>query len=297
MMAGTGFDTVPPVRQWAETHRMLYLPSFATEKGLSSLKFSFEPAPSVEQFGAVAGRYVGAHFPKDVGVVWRNSPNWQGGRDRFVAEVKARGGNVPSNANIPVTQNQGNYSSVIKALKDANIKTVLGWINVLEFAQLEEQAAQQNYFPRWVVAGFNLVTDTVGGDINGSKGPPAIGIWVTPEYHSGEITGYWKDEVAVMRAAYAEFDSGHTVTDTDWQGWLAFKQLTQMFKDCGQDCTRNKLAGMYLSGYKTKMSPLCQVDFARGKGKVGSFAFNIWKAVQRGSANGWQQIETCKESF
>lgn len=296
MTAGVGFDTVPAVRDWAETHSMLYLASFATEKKLFDLTHSFEGPPSVEQFGAVAGRFVGAKYPHKVGVIWRNSPNWQGGRDRFRQEVAKKGGSVE--VDLPVQQNKGDYSNEIKAMKDAKLQTVLAWINVLEFDQLEAQAASQNFYPRWVLAGFNLVTDTVGQDISGEHGPPAIGIWVTPEYHDGDMSAAsYYPEVKAMRDAYVKYDPNHKIVDTDWQAWLAFKQITKMFVDCGRDCTRNKLAGMWLSGYKTQLAPLCVTDFARGRGKIGSFAFNFWHAVKRGDAYGWQQDYSCKEDF
>ena len=100
-----------------------------------------------------------------------------------------------------------------------------------------------------------------------------------------------------MRAAYDKYDSGHTVTDTDWQVWLAFRAFDQIFLDCGKDCTRNKLAGMFLSGYKLKQDPLCAIDFARGKGKIGSFAFDLMEGTVRGSNSGWKQVATCAESF
>lgn len=295
MMAGVGFDTVPAVRSWADDNKLLYLHSFATEKGLYESKYSFEFPPSVEQFGKVAGDYVGAKIGGKIGVLWRNSPNWQGGRDRFVASVKAKGGKIV--ADLPVTQNKGDYSAEIRALQGSGAQTVLAWINVLEFVQLEKQAAAQGYFPRWVTATFNLVTDTLGSDIDGSRGPAAIGLWVTPEYHNGTISEPWKDEVARMRAAYAKYDSGHTITDVDWQAWLAFKQVTQLLRDCGKDCTRNKVAGMMLSGYKAQLDPLCDVDFARGRGKLGSFAFNVMQVVNRGGTIGWKQVETCKDRF
>jgi len=295
MMSGVGFDTVPAVRQWAEQNHKLYFASFATEHGLYNLKYTFQFSPSVEHFGDVAGNYVKSKYPGgSVGVVWRNSPNWQGGRDAFEKEVKSKGAKV---TDLPVSQNQGSYTNEILALKAAKATTVLAWVNVLEFAQLEKQAAQQSYYPRWVVAGFNLVTDTVGADINGSHGPPAVGIWVTPEYHNGDTTSPWAPEMKIMRAAYAKYDSGHTITDTDWQAWLAFKETTRLLADCGKDCTKNKLAGMLLGGYKSAVNPLCAVDFARGRGKLGSFGFNIWKAVSRSGGSGWQQTDACKESF
>ncbi|HET6794677.1 MAG TPA: ABC transporter substrate-binding protein [Acidimicrobiales bacterium] len=295
MTAGVGFDTVPAVRQWAEQNHVLYLSSFATENGLYNLRYTFQLQPSVEQFGAVAGRYVAARYPGKVGVIWRNSPNWQGGRDSFEAAVRAKGSKVV--ADVPVQENQGDYTQAILAMQSAGAQTVLAWVNVLEFDQLEKQAAAQGYHPRWVTATFNLVTQTLGHDIDGSNGPAAVGLWVTPEYHNGDTTSPWSGEEKVMQQAYARYDAKHTITDTDWQAWLAFKQLARMLSDCGQDCTRNKLAGMLLAGYKVDLAPLCTEDFSRGRGRLGSFAFDVSEATNRSGTVGWKQVATCAESF
>ena len=294
--AGVGFDTVPAVRQWAEQNKMLYLASFATENGLYGLKYTFEPQPSVEHFGEVAGNYIAAKHPGKIGVIWRNSPNWQGGRDHFEAAVKAKGSKIV--ADVPVQQNQGDYTSAILAMQSAGAETVFAWVNVLEFAQLEKQANAQGYHPRWVTATFNLVTDTLGHDVDGSNGhPPAVGLWVTPEYHNGDTSSPWSGEEKAMQAAYAKYDSGHTITDTDWQVWLAFRAFDQILLDCGKDCTRNKLAGMFLAGYKLQQDPLCAIDFSRGKGRLGSFEFNVMEGTNRNGTAGWKQVETCKETF
>src|SRR5207302_590980 len=191
-----------------------------------------------------------------------------------------------------VSENQGDYSQEILALQAAGAQTVLAWVNVLEFAQLEKQAADQGYHPRWVTATFNLVTDTLGDDVDGTNGPATVSLWVTPEYHNGDNESPWSKEENVMRAAYAKYDGGHTITDTDWQVWVAFKQVTQIFNDCGKDCTRNKLSGMFLSGYKLNQDPLCPVDFARGKGKIGSFAFDVMEGTVRNGGSGWKQVAT-----
>lgn len=300
MMSGVGFDTVPAVRDWAEKNKQLYLASFSTENGLYNLKYTFEFAPTVEQFGKVAGNWAGTKYKGDdanLGVVWRNSPNWQGGRDNFKAAATAKGAKIVSD--IAVQQNQGDYSSVILQLRQKGAKTVLAWVNVLEFAQLERQAAAQGYFPRWITAAFNLVTDTVGDDVDGSNGhPAAVGLWVTPAYPADKGVA-WAGEAAEMEAAYRKYrPSKKSVNDVDWQVWLAFKQVTQLFNDCGRDCSRNKLAGMMLSGYKTQLQPLCQVDFGgRGKGKVGSFALNVMEAFDRSGTPGWKQVATCREDF
>ena len=52
-----------------------------------------------------------------------------------------------------------------------------------------------------------------------------------------------------MLDAYAQYDSGHPADDIDWMTWLAFKQLTDLFKTCGNNCNRNDTAGIFNSGW------------------------------------------------
>jgi ABC-type branched-subunit amino acid transport system substrate-binding protein len=227
--------------------------------------------------------------------VWRNSPNWQGGRDTFESTIKQRGGKVV--ADVPVQENQGDYTAAILQLKNSGAQTVLAWMNVLEFVQLEKQAAVQGYHPRWVTAAFNLVTDSLKTDVDGTHGPAAVGLWVTPEFHNGDTTSPWSGEEKAMAAAYATYDAGHAITDTDWQTWLAFRAIAGMLTDCGRDCSRNKLAGMFLSGYKGQAAPLCPVDFSRGNGRIGGFALNVMEGTNRAGKSGWKQVATCAERF
>jgi ABC-type branched-subunit amino acid transport system substrate-binding protein len=290
-----GIDTAPAVRQWAEANHWLYLSPFSTDSGLSKLRYTFEIQPSIEDVGDVLGRYVAKHWPGGSdGVVWRNTSNWQGGRDHFEAIVKARGARI---TDLPISENQGNYTNEVLALKAARATSALAVMNPTELIQLEKQAAEQNYYPRWINATLDLTTDALGSDIDGSRGPAAIGFWFVPEYHNGDATEPWSPEERAMEAAYHTYDSSHTPNDIDWFNWLTFKQLGRMLRDCGRDCTRNKIAGMFLAGYRTTVNPLCPVDFARGHGKIGSFAMNIAEVVRRTSGVGWQQVESCRDRF
>jgi len=145
---------------------------------------------------------------------------------------------------------------------------VLAWINVLEYAQLEKQAAQQGYFPRWVVAGFNLVTDTVGMTSTVRRASPRR-IWVTPEYHNGTLPSAWAG-TSFMRDAYA-----NTTPDTPSPNRLAGLARVQSTTRCSRlrkDCTRNKVAGMMLSGYPQQCRR-CAISTSSGRGKLGSFDF------------------------
>ena len=290
-----GVDTAPGVRQWAEENHQLYLSPLSTESGFSRLRYSFGIQPSVEQLGLVLARYVAAHWPGgSAGIVWRNSPNWKGARDTAKRVLASKGARI---TDLPITERQGNYTNEVLALKRAKATTVLAAMSPVELIQLEKQAAEQGYYPRWGTATLNLTTDTIGDEMDGSKGPPAVAVIWTPEYHNGDATSPWSGEQKAMRAAYAKYDSDHTPNDIDWINWLTFKLLAQMFRDCGRDCTRNKLAGMFLSGYNANPTPLCPIDFARGGGKLGSFAFNVSTVVRRNGAAGWKQVETCKERF
>ena len=298
MVGGIGFDTAPAVRQFAEQNDMLYLSSFATESDIGRYQRSFTFVPSIERLGLVAGQYAAAANPgARFAVVWRNSPNWQGGRDQFRAAVEAAGGTVV--ADVAVEKDQGDYTNAILTLKRSGADVVLGWVNVLEFAQLETQAAIQNYFPQWVVAGFNLVTDTVGHDIAGSRGPAAIGVWVTPPFPADPGADY-QAEIDRMRATYQQYrpQSAGSLTDTHWQFWLFSAGLHQLLLDCGPDCTRDRLAGMLLDGYQQPATAVsCPVDFRRGGGRLGGFSVDIYRAVTDGDGARWSSDVRCAEGF
>jgi ABC-type branched-subunit amino acid transport system substrate-binding protein len=297
MVGGIGFDTAPAVRQFAEQNDMLYLSSFATESDVSRYRRSFSFVPSIERFGLLAGQYAAKQNPgKRFGVVWRNSPNWQGGRDQFRAAVERAGGTVV--ADLPVEKDQGDYTNTILSLKRSGAQVVLGWVNVLEFAQLETQAVMQGYRPQWVVAGFNLVTDTLGHDIDGTRGPAAIGVWVTPPF-PGDPGNPYEPQIQQMRDAYQRYrpQSADSLTDTHWQFWLFSMGLHRLLLDCGRDCSRNRLAGMLLAGYHVDEPPGCPVDFRKGGGRLGGFALDVYTAVPAGSSARWSSTVRCAEGF
>ena len=297
MVGGIGFDTAPAVRQFAERNDMLYLSSFATEADVGRYTRSFSFVPSIERLGLLAGQYAAKENPgKKFAVVWRNSPNWQGGRDQFRAAVEATGGKVV--ADLPVEKDQGDYTNTILSLKRSGAEVVLGWVNVLEFAQLETQAVIQGYRPQWVVAGFNLVTETLGHDIDGTRGPAAIGVWVTPPF-PGDPGAPHQAEIARMRATYQQHrpQSANVLNDTHWQFWLFSMGLHRVLLDCGADCSRNRLAGMLLAGYQVDEPPGCPVDFARGGGRLGGFSLDIYRAVPSGSTARWSSVVRCAEGF
>jgi ABC-type branched-subunit amino acid transport system substrate-binding protein len=297
MGGGVGFDTVPAVRAFAEQNDMLYLSSFATEADISRYQRSFSAVLSVERFGQIIGEFAAAKFPgAKVGVVWRNSPNWQGGRDRFLATARERGLQIV--ADIPVEKDQGDYTNAILRLRDAGAQVVFGWINVLEFTQFEVQARVQDLTPTWLVAGANLLTDTLGHDVDGTKGSQAYGFWPGAVYPPEPGASY-QAEIDRMLAAYHKYRPAKDgkVGETEWQFWLASRQLHGLLDLCGRDCSRNKLAGILLDLGPTKADPLCPIDFRRGGGHLGGFALDVWKAVPDGDGSRWTTEAHCAEGF
>jgi branched-chain amino acid transport system substrate-binding protein len=291
MTGGVGFDTVPAVRQWVENNRMIYLSSFATESDPASLTYTYSLVSTVEQFGHVAGSYVADNPEGPVAAVWRNSPNWKGGRDAFEAVMDSAGIEVV--ADVPVQQGQEDFTSIIDALQRSGAETVLGWISAPEFLQLAGQSAQQGYFPRWVTAAFNIVPQVMGPAADGTFGSPMIGLWVTPEYHQGATDSYAADEIAVMEEAFALYrPDKEQLNDVVWQVWLTMKQIDQLLTDCGPDCDRNRLLHMLESGYQAEIEPTCGLAFGADD-YVGSDALNVMRATTRGEVTGWEQIVTC----
>jgi hypothetical protein len=102
-----------------------------------------------------------------------------------------------------------------------------------------------------------------------------------------------------MLAAFAKYrpSKNGKVNDVDWQVWLYFRQLHRLLDDCGRDCSRNRIAGMFHAGYRADVPPACPIDFARGGGRLGGFAIDIFKAVPNGAGARWSGVAHCQERF
>ncbi len=299
ILSGVGFDVIPAVREWAETNRQLYFHSMATEDGAKDKNFSFAVAPTLQTMGRQIAQFLSTnHKGKSFAVLSRNSPNWDGALDTFKAELKKRGHEVV--AERRVNNGQTSYLAEITELRQecpAAECVVFANENVLNFAQIYQQAEGQGYRPRWFNYGFQLVNDTLG---SGAARDPAVQAWYpTPAFDLyNEIEQPWWDEIQRMKAAYEKYRPQKEPNDVDWMFWVTFKALHRMLLDCGADCTRNALVGMLLDGYQATVDPLCEANFAEGHNHFGAWQANIYESVTHsryGAA--WKQIETCKASF
>jgi branched-chain amino acid transport system substrate-binding protein len=294
-----GSDVIPPVRQWAEQNKELYLYGFTVRAGSQKYRYSFTNTISSEDLSSVIADLAADKLPgKKVGIVWRNSSNFQPARDRFVAEIKKRGGDVV--ADVPVAQNQGSYNQEILTLQQKGAEVVY----VLEdaFTQLAiiRQGKSQQYNPHWMVFGFNVQTKGLGND---ALNPPLMGSNLAPPYECRHFDGPYASygaEIKVFEAAYAKYSPNTDLCgiagDVAWQSWVEFKNMAGLFVACGRDCTRDRFAGVMESGYTGTTGAACPVNFS-GDGHHGGFRADLFEAYAVSSGNAaWRPIRRCVQA-
>jgi hypothetical protein len=300
LLGGIGFDQIPAVRQWAEQNHMLYLHHVATTENTAGLRYSFSALPSVEELGRQMGQLAAWKFSgKKVGIIYRNSSNWSPGVTTFEQVVKAAGMQIVGS--YPVTINQGNYTQEVAQLHAKGAQLVFAWENALSSIEILKQAQAQNYHPAWLVAAFNIITNTLGSsaldqDMWGATAWDAY----DPGYYGGGFASYAAD-IKEFEAEYKHYDPGASLGgdggDLLFDTWESWRFLADLFKTCGPDCTRNKMAGLLLAGYHKTVPPNCPVDFRRGDHHHGGYLFDVLHAVRdpNGRAN-WVPVERCVPS-
>jgi len=288
ILGGIGFDQIPAVRNWAEQNKQLYMHHIAVGAGGENKQYSFTPQPTVEQVGVASGELIVAkHRSKKVGIVYRNSENWDPGFKTGQAYMKSNGVDVV--AALPVERNASVYSSQIIALQSDGAEVVWVWENALAAAELIKQAHNQGYHPTFVVFPFQTTLDVLADDTYRS---PIDGLSTWPAYKPGGYSGPasfpgtgYQEEIARFEAAMREYRPGVAPNDILWQVWLANKGIEDMLQKCGRDCTRNKLAGLIMA-YRGTVVPNCPVDFPRGGGHRGGF--NVFMSQEAFNPGGGQ---------
>jgi branched-chain amino acid transport system substrate-binding protein len=294
-----GSDVIPPVRVWAEQNKELYLYGFTLRKGSENFRYSFSGGISQEDLSLVIADLAVKKFPgKKVGIVYRNSSNFQPGRDAFKAHITRSGGKVV--ADIPVTKSQGSYSSEIIALQQSGAEVVFILEDAVTQLNVVKQAKTQQYNPQWLLFTFNIQTQTLGGD---ALNPPIQGANLAPAYECHTFDGpyaSYADEIRTFEAAYAKYSPNTDLCgiagDIAWGGWIGFKGMAALFEACGPNCTRNRFAGVMESGYKAKIGAACPVDFSRDS-HHGVWSADLMEAYQgpRGRA-AFRNTQRCVEA-
>lgn len=298
-IGGIGFDQIPAVRKFAEDNKMFYVHHIARQD--LAKRYSFSPLPTVEQIGDLAAQWVGAHFKgKKVGIIYRDSENWDTGRTTFINRLKKLGSNAIV-AQRGVIKNQGSYVTELNELRTKGSELVFVWENALAATAIVQEAKSQNWSPQFLIFPFNTTTDAVGDQ---ALTPPIHGISTWPAYSPGDYSGpfaSYANEIKRMESVYDERRPGITVTDIHWMVWLSYRDLHRMLLACGKDCTRNKLLGLFLWKKYTyeEVAPSCPVDYTRN-GHVGGFWASMFTAYRKPNGSvGWRHIpgSVCKDSF
>jgi hypothetical protein len=302
LLGGIGFDQIPSVRIWAEQNRMLYLHHVATEKDADKLRYSFAPLPTVEDAGRLFGDlYLRKFSGKKLGILHRGSVFWDPGYFAFRARLRQAGqeGNIVYER--PVQQNQGSYANELVGAKSAGAEVMWSWENALDTPEMIKQAKAQRWDPPWLVFPFNLELTVLGND---ALNPPLVGVAAWPAYTKGQYGGAfasYAEDIREFERQYAKFrpgtDLGGAGGDLLFLNWVAQKALYQQFLDCGKDCTRNRFAGMMLTGYKKTVSPNCPADWSRVP-RRGGFGMEIFEAAAGpGGRPMWQPLARCVERY
>jgi len=323
VLGGIGFDQDPVVRSLAEQDHFLYLYTMADDGSQGngppkSYKYSFTAAPSIETVGTWMGeaavkqaasdtKNLGDHY----GAVYVNDPNWIGGYNTFRRYLDTHGGKSVDGDSYTMGSGADNsqFNTDITLMQAHNVKTVYLWMNAVGADEFVQTASSQGFHPAYVTPdGFDLVTGTVGESMDDKSGSVrgALGGWITPAFDpKNSSVPYWSAEKEMLDA-YNAYDNGHQPDDIDWQAWLAFKSVTDLFKLCGTDCNRNDIAGIFDSGLSASTPPLCNTDF-RANHNFGGKYMNLWRATRvpyispdypsASQHTVWKQITTCADKF
>lgn len=301
-LGGIGFDQIPAVRQWAEQNHELYVHHVVTKAGSRGLKYSFTSLPSEEQLGIWAGQLAVQKFRgKKVGILYRQSPNWQSGHDLFLQTIR---GKLTVLGVRPVQKNQGNYTQDVAALRDADV--IFAWENALGTVEMIKAAQAQQMHPAWVVFPFNLQTGTLR---DSSLDQPLYGIAAWDAYdfgnHGGPYAAYGED-LKTFEAAYRQYDpeanlEGHAGApalggDILYLTWQGYRGLAGVFAACLPNCTRNKMVAALLL-YNRSAHGYCPVDFTRGDGHHGGWLGSTFEVYDGPNGPAWRPLQRCRESF
>ena len=304
LLGGIGFDQIPNVRMWAEQNRMLYVHHIATEQGAAGLKYSFAPLPTVEEAGRMFGDlYLHKFSGKKVGILHRNSVYWDPGWQAFHKRLREAGQESNIVSESGVKQNQGSYAKELADARGQGAEVMWSWENALDTPEMIKQAKSQQWSPNWMVFPFNveLTALQANGD---ALNPPITGVAAWPAYTKGQYGGAfapYADDIKEFEREYQTYDPGVDLGgaggDLLFLNWVGQKQLYQQLLDCGKDCTRNKFAGMMLTGYKAHVSPNCPADWSRVPHR-GGFAWDIFETFKDSAGNSaWQPLARCVERY
>jgi hypothetical protein len=301
LLGGIGFDQIPAVRNWAEANHMLYIHHTATVEGTANQHYSFTALPSTEKMGEMFAELVAARYKgKKIGIIKRNSPNWEPGVTAFKALAKKY--NIQIVAERAVEKNQGSYTQELLDMQNHGAQVVWLWENALASTQIVKQSKAQRYNPQFLLFPFNLTSQTLNND---AMDPPMVGVAMYPAYSYQDYSGTFARYASDMKEFEAEYKKYRPNADLSGLGgdllflnWTGMKGLGILLQKCGPDCTRNKMVDIMTSLKLSAPFPAsCDVDFTRpGFPRMGGFSVNVMQTYRAPSGDvNWRNTDTCVE--
>jgi ABC-type branched-subunit amino acid transport system substrate-binding protein len=280
LVGGPGYDQVPAVREWAE-RGMLYLHDTAAASR-PGLRYSFAFMATLERLGESFAEVAATQLAgKKVGIIHRDSENWEPALTAFRRVAEAAGIEIVAEA--AVVEKKADYHAEVLRMKDRGAEVVWAWETPLAAAQIISQARAQAYRPQWLVLTSNLLAQGLGEQ---ALDPPLIGVSGSPPYSFGDRTGGFASyaaDLAQFEAAYAREGQTQKIDgatgDLLFQAWTAFSKITALLQACGRGCTRNALAEVMRRGYATTVVG-CPLDFSRDgrHGALGVYVSQAYRA-------------------
>jgi ABC-type branched-subunit amino acid transport system substrate-binding protein len=300
LLGGIGFDQIPSVRNYAEEHHLLYIHHTATLNGTKGQRYSFSLVPTTERTGEGFAQLARQRFAgKKIGILKRDSANWEPGVVAFKAKAKEYGLSLikPDEA---VPQNAGDYSSQLQNLKNEGAQVVWIWLNALETTNVVQQMHAMNWTPDVMVFPFNLTSQTLGQQ---ALNPVMAGVAMYPAYSFGDYTGpfaSYQDDMKEFERQYKQYDPNAQISgvggDLIFLNWVGQKALYRLLLACGKDCTRDSFVRLMTHTTKRVVSSGCPFDFSRD-GHHGSDFVTFMQTYQSGNvATGkvnWRETNAC----
>jgi ABC-type branched-subunit amino acid transport system substrate-binding protein len=298
LLGGIGFDQIPTVRNYVERQHQLYLYHSATVNGSAGLRYSFTGLPSVERLGEGFAQLAAAKYKgKRIGILKRDSTNWEPGVAAFKKLAKVYGLNIVGEEKAAASA--GNYSGQINNLKNVDRAEVVWiWLNALESTEVITQMRAQAWRPNLMLFPFNLTSQTLRQQ---SVNPVMDGVAMYPAYSEGDYAGTFSsyaDDMKEFERQYREYDPGADVGgvggDLLFLNWTAQKVLYKQLLACGKDCTRNKFVQQLQAYRGTPISSACPIDFRHGDRHHGSSYLTFMETYQAPSGKyNWRGTRKC----
>jgi ABC-type branched-subunit amino acid transport system substrate-binding protein len=296
LVGGPTQEAVPPMREIVEQDQrpMPYLHFMARSD--PSKRYSFSLFPTQEAFGRLAADFILSRYRGlRVGIIRRDTPNWEPGFAAFVERLGAAG--VRPVAVVSHPQQTQLYDAHLQTLREKGAQVVWAWNHAFDHIPMVKQSrARQDPF-KWVLAfPVAAVTETLGRDA--VEPEPLVGVSVFATYRPKMHDPRYAEQAREFEAAHAKFE-GRDVDpvrgDVLFQAWLDYRQVAELLNRCGRDCTRTKLV-QTLTTEMRHQPPSCPFDFRLGR--AAGIGIN---AVQAHSTNpgqaAWRVTAHCVGSF